>query len=83
MAGTVGILFGITKKQRVKESKNAWDLKRGTIVGPETSVNCHSTLRIIPEGRRYYLHRRGSLKSRIENTLFTHYKEKPFYIYGE
>ena len=40
----------------------------GPIVCPETSVqNYHSTPRIIPEERRYLLHRSGSLKSRIEN----------------
>jgi hypothetical protein len=33
---------------------------------PETSVhNYHSTLRNIPEERRYHVHRGGSLKSRI------------------
>jgi hypothetical protein len=42
----------------------SWPLKMGPIGCPETSVqNYHSTLRNIPEERRYHLHRGGSLKS--------------------
>jgi hypothetical protein len=38
----------------------------GPTGGPDTSVwNYHSKLRKIPEERRSYLHRGGSLKSRI------------------
>jgi hypothetical protein len=41
-----------------------WALKMGPIGCPETSVqNYHSTPRNIPEDRRYYLHRGGSLIS--------------------
>jgi len=41
-------------------------LEDGPIVCPETSVrNYHHALRNIPEGRRYYLPRCRSLKSRI------------------
>jgi hypothetical protein len=40
--------------------------KMGPIVCPQTAVqDYHSTLRNIPEQRRYHLHRGGSLKSRI------------------
>jgi hypothetical protein len=40
----------------------------GPIGGPETSVqNYRSTLRNIPEERRYHLHRGGNLKSRVAN----------------
>jgi hypothetical protein len=41
-------------------------LKMGLMGSPETSVQYHSTLRIIQEWFRFHLERGGSLKSRTE-----------------
>lgn len=68
---------------------NAWPLKMGPISCVETSVRtCHSTLRKIPEERRYHFHRRRSLNSRMLSCpdgwvayaqAFVHFSSFPVY----
>ena len=50
----------------VSRDKDAWPLKRGPIVCPETSATIYQfMLPNIPEERRSHVHRGGNLKLRL------------------
>jgi hypothetical protein len=65
-----------------------WSLKMGRIRCPETSVKDYqSTLRKIPEERRFHQRRGGSLRSRIVNRRFEgpcslHHPDRIRYVLG-
>ena len=80
-------LQNLTPERQVFSYSDSWPVKMGPIRCPETSVNnYHTTPRNIPEERRSYQHRGGSLKLRFSRKMRDYIQtwkqvSTPFYLH--